>query len=361
MAEGPGLAPVEAKTKTTPVTLRDVAALAGVHYSTASKALHTSKKGLVNAETRARVLSAAEELGYRPHLQARALRRGKTGTVGVVLADIGNPYIPGLVRGLAGVFEAEGVLPIIFESEDNKSRLLRILDTLSGQRVDGVIVACVWRGDEALLLPFAQRAAPVVLAIRRLPGSGFPAVCADDIEGGRLAGGYLLRLGHACVAQLQGPQDVQPFADRGQGFRDAVEHAGVVVVDTNDHAVHPTYEEGVRLMSHLIATASQLPTGVFAQNDSLALGAIDALRSCGLDCPEDVSVIGFNDNPYSHRMSPALSTIRISSYEIGALASKELCRWMGGTEGSGSEVFLAPNLVPRASTRPFGRLRPGAR
>jgi LacI family transcriptional regulator len=350
------LAPVKARTRASPVTLRNVAALAGVHYSTASKALDPSKKDLVSAATRARVQTAAEDLGYRPHLPARALRRGKTGTVGVVLADIGNPYIPGLVRGLAGVFEAEGVLPIIFESEDDSGRLARILDALAGQRVDGVIVACARRGDENVLLQFAQRIAPVVLAIRRLPGSGLPAVCADDLEGGRLAGGYLLRLRHRRLAQLQGPQDIQPFADRGLGFNRAVEDAGVVVVNTNDYAVHPTYEEGARLMNHLIATAAELPTGVFAQNDSLALGAIDALRSCGLECPNDVSIIGFNDNPYTHRMSPPLSTVRISSYEIGALASKELCHWMEGAEGLGSEVFLPPSLVARGSTKRVNRL-----
>ncbi|HTW98087.1 MAG TPA: LacI family DNA-binding transcriptional regulator, partial [Acidimicrobiales bacterium] len=214
------------------ITLRDVAAAAGVHVSTASKALDASKERLVNAETRSRVRSAADALGYRPHLLARGLRRGRTGMVGVVLPDIGNPYVALLVRGMRDVLEKADLTPMIVETDDDAERLERVLDRMASHRVDGVIVGCARLGDEQRLRQFDAEVAPVVLAVRRLPGSGLPAFTADDLAGGGLAGGYLIGLGHTRLSQFEGPADVQPFLDRGSGFRAAAaRHAQVEVIE----------------------------------------------------------------------------------------------------------------------------------
>ncbi len=333
------------------ITLRDVAAAAGVHVSTASKALDASKERLVNAETRSRVRAAADGLGYRPHLLARGLRRGRTGMVGVVLPDIGNPYVALLVRGIREVLEKSDVTPIIAETDDDSSRLERVLDGMASHRVDGVIVGCARLGDEQRLLEFDQQLAPVVLAVRRLPGSGLPAFSADDLAGGRLAAGYLLGLGHRRIAQFEGPSDVQPFLDRGSGFRHAAaQHSDVEVLELSERAEHPTYDEGRRLMHLLIAAAPPRPTGLFAHNDTMALGAISALRAAGLRCPGDMSVVGFNDIPLAFDFSPPLTTIRTESEAIGRLAAEALlARLTGG--GEVGDACLAPALVPRRSTR----------
>jgi len=225
-----------------------------------------------------------------------------------------------------------------------------VLESLAGQRVDGVIAACARTGDADRILEFDKNVAPVVLAVRRLPGSGLTTICADDVAGGRLAGGYLVALGHTRLVQFAGPADVQPFVDRGVGFVEAAMELGADVVDLSDRAEHPTYEEGVRMMHRLIAMSSTLPTALFAHNDPMAIGAIDALRSIGMRCPKHLSVVGYNDDPYINKFSPALSTVRTSSSEIGALAADALLRRLMGDDQL-DDTFLTPTLVPRDSSR----------
>ena len=207
------------------VTLKDVAERAGVDVSTASRALSADKSSLVKATTRNRVLAAAEELGYRGNLQASALRRGRTGTVGVIVADLGNPFIGPVLRGIAGTLGSRDLLPIMTETRDLSSELAKVCDKLLAQRVDGIIATAGRYGDRALLKRVA-REVPLVLAVRDLPGSGIPAISHDDVTGGRLAARHLLDLGHTRLAQLEGPEDIWSFEGRGQGFRDTVHAAG---------------------------------------------------------------------------------------------------------------------------------------
>jgi len=331
------------------ITLRDVAGVAGVHYSTASKALDPTKERLVSLATRARVREAAATLGYRPHLFARGLRRGKTGMIGLILPDIGNPYIPPLVRSLREVLEADEMTAIIVETEDDDRRLVRALDSLAALRVDGVIAGCARIGDEDRLEEFDREVSPVVLAIRRLPGSRLSCVSADDVAGGELAARYLVGLGHLRLAQLEGPADVQPFLDRSEGFSRALSaQRRCELLEVGERAAHPSYDEGVRLAHALIGRGEPMPTAIFAHNDTMALGAIDALHSSGLRCPQDVSVLGFNDSPLAERCTPALTTIRTPSGEIGRRAAAAVLARIRGEEVG--DQLTTPALVPRRST-----------
>lgn len=154
--------------------LLEVAKRAGVHVSTASRALNPERRDLVNDATAARVVQAAEELGYTVDLIARGLKRGRTGALGVLVADFGNPFFGPLLRGIEDAVEPTGHVAVVVETRDDPIRLRRHLRTLVGRRVDGIIVTSARDGDAELLRSIAARGTPVVLAVHDLERSGLP-------------------------------------------------------------------------------------------------------------------------------------------------------------------------------------------
>ena len=331
------------------VTLKEVAERAGVDVSTASRALSSDKRSLVRPATRVRVLEAAQALGYRGNLQASALRRGRTGMIGVIVADLSNPFIGPVLRGVASALASRDLLPIMVESRDSSDALVNICDKLVAQRVDGVIMAAGRYSDRGLLRQVASEVL-TVLAVRDLPGSGVPAIVHDDVAGGRLAAEHLLSLGHTRLAQIVGPDDIWSFEGRAKGFRDTVVASGATVVDIDGSVRLPTIEEGHKLTQTLLEGTKGRPTAVFVHNDSMAIGAIRALRDHDLDCPDDISVIGYNDVPLTEHVDPPLSTIRLPGYELGRLAAELIVTRIDGEELTTDKVVLAPELVARAST-----------
>jgi LacI family transcriptional regulator, galactose operon repressor len=339
-------------------TLKDVATLAGVHPATASRALDPGKIWLVHPQTRAKVQRAARDLGYRADVVARSLRRGQTTTLGVVVADLANLFVPPVLRGLTTALERRGFMALIAETEDEDERLRFSLENLLSRRVDAIILTGARLGDESLLEKIAVEGVPVVLAIRALPGSVLPAVTADDFGGGQIAASYLGELGHEFVAELRGPADVQPFVDRTAGFARAAADLGLRVTGA-ERAVHPTVTEGRRLMDRLLAREKPLPTAIFAQNDSMAIGALDAVKAAGLTCPSDISILGFNDVPLVDHFDPPLSTIRFPSTEIGRFAAELAVTLITDPTAEVESVTLPPTLVPRATTAPPSARRSG--
>jgi len=338
-------------------TLRDVAKLAGVHVTTASRVMDPQRSGTVNPSTADRVLRAAETVGYRKHLVASNLRRGRTGTVGVVVPDLANPYFALVVRGVYERLERAGeMVSVVAETRDDPARFDRILGHLAERRVDGIIVAAARAGDALRLEYFAENSAPVVLAVRSLPDSRVPVVCTGDHDGGVLAASHLVALGHHIVGQIRGPSEIGPFRTRAEGFAEAVSRSGKCVVETREPAIAAVYEEGYRLATELLHS-DRRPTALFAGNDTMAIGAIDALRAAALSCPEDVSVIGYNDNAFMDHISPPLTTIRVANYEIGLRAAEILDALTRGEVVPRSSVFDAV-LVVRESTRPIQATTP---
>ncbi len=331
------------------VTLKQVADRAGVTVSTASRALSSDKSSLVKSATRIKVLEAAEALGYRGNLQASALRRGRTGTVGVIVADLSNPFVGPVLRGIANALGSRDLLPIMTESKDSSQELATITDKLLAQRVDGLIVTSGRYRDRALLRRVAAEV-PTVLAVRELPGSGIAAVSHDDVSGGAMAAEHLLSLGHTELAQLTGPQDIWSFEGRGQGFRNAVAGSGARCIDIDESVRLPTFHAGQILARALLEESSQLPTAVFAHNDSIAVGAIATFREHGLQCPGDISVVGYNDVPLTGQLWPPLTTVRLPGRELGRLAAEMIVSGIDGTRTTPEKVMLAPELVVREST-----------
>jgi LacI family transcriptional regulator len=331
------------------VTLKDVADKAGVHPSTVSRALDPEKGYLVRDETVARVRIVAEELGYQGDAVASGLRRGRTNTLGVVVADLGNPFIAPVVRGIENQLDGRGLMALIAETRDDHVRMSRVMNNLAARRVDAAIVTGARSGD-ARILRRAQQQMPVVLASRYLPGSGLPAIIHDDELGGRLAADHLLRLGHRRIAQLCGPPDISSFHERTTGFRNRLAEDGVVAIETDQTADRPVLAEGRRLMERFLDHYDELPTAIFAHNDLMAFGALEALGVRGFSCPQDVAVVGYNDTPMTAFTNPPITTVRLPGYELGRMAADTAVMLMEGGQQTGSSLVLQPVLVPRHST-----------
>lgn len=329
-------------------TLDDVARDVGVHPSTVSRALNPQKAVMVNPETRRAVEEAARRLGYRPHMVARGLQSGRTATVGVVAADLGNPFVTPIIHGITAALEVAEIMPVIAETQDEHDRYARILDHMLSRRVDAVVAVATRAGDRRILED-ASRIAPVVIAARPLPGSTLPQVTHDDACGAQMVVEHLHELGHRRVAQLRGPLDVANFEQRAGAFSKTARRLGMTEVDLTQVGTRPIFEEGRRLMEALLEGEAPAATAVFAHNDLMALGALAALKEAGKQVPEDVSLVGYNDLPMMDLVAPPLTTVRYPSREVGVAAGELVIEVLAGSNPP--NVCLAPALVVRASTR----------
>lgn len=291
-------------------------------------------------------MEVANRLGYRPHMVARGLQSGRTATVAFVAADLGNTFVTPIIHGLTGAIEGGGMMPIIAETEDDHNRLTWILDHMLSRRVDAIVVAAARDGDREILEASA-RIVPMVIAARPLEGSALPHVIQDDHDGGRIVAEHLASRGHRRVVQLKGPSDVANFPRRSAGFSEAAGLAGLTEVSLDAEADHPIVSEGQRLMRRLIESADPLPTAIFAHNDLIALGALSVIRERGISVPDDVSLVGYNDLPMVGHLSPALTTVRYRSRDVGEAAGEMIVSLLRGE--SPESVCLPAELIERAS------------
>jgi LacI family transcriptional regulator len=337
-----------------PVTLRDVAADAGVHPATASRALNPGTRALVNEETAKRVLASAERLGYRPNPIARGLKTNRSYTIGVVVPDLRNPLFPPIARGIEERLEPAGYTSLLANTDNDPEREKLSFEALTARQVDGFITGTA-RRRHPLLRSIADTGIPLVQVNRRMDDDDVPSVVADDVEGIRMAIGHLVELGHATIAHAAGSLEVSTGLHRYEGYMRAMEEHGLEV-DERLVLTATTYSEaeGYRLTRALLETGLQF-TAILAGNDLMALGCIDALAEAGLRCPEDVSVVGFNDMDWSARFAPPLTTVRVPHYDLGVRAADLLLERLGADEpGPAEHVVLPVELVVRGSSGPAG-------
>jgi LacI family transcriptional regulator len=332
-------------------TLKDVARRAGVHPGTASRALNVETRPLVNGETARRVLAAADELGYRPNPIARGLKTSRSYTVGVLIPDLMNPLFPPIVRGIQDRLEEAGYTPLIANTDNDPDRERADFEAMRARQVDGVITATARRG-EGLVSELEDVSLPVVLVNRRLEDGGRASVVGNDRKGVGLAVEHLVGLGHRRIAHLAGPRELSTGSLRHQGFVDAMRSAGLEP-DPELILVGSAFveTEGERLCNELLERGAEV-TAIVAGNDLMALGCYDAFAERGIDCPVEISVVGYNDMPFAAWFDPPLTTVRLPHYEIGARAAEMLLDQLGDAEAEPVHVMLDPELVVRGSTAP---------
>jgi LacI family transcriptional regulator len=332
-----------------PVTLKEVAARAGVHPATASRALNPETRSLVSDEAAGRVLTAAQALGYSPNPVARSLRTRRSHTIGVLIPDLNNPLFPPIVRGLEDRLAAAGYVALIGNTDSNDDRERLVFEQMRARRIDGLAIATA-RLHHPLLAEAARAELPVVLMNRMAEDHSFPSVSVDNYRGIELAVSHLAALGHRRIAHIAGPQDVSTGFERYRGFVTAMEANGLPVdSDLVVTARAFSIEEGTRCGRLLLERAAGC-TAVAAGNDMLAVGCYGALDEAGLACPEDISVVGFNDMPFIDRLRPPLTTIRFPHYQVGNEAAGALLELIAGRGSPVTVLYLAPELIVRGST-----------
>jgi LacI family transcriptional regulator len=338
-----------------PVTLKDVALRAGVHPATASRALNAETRILVSEETARRVLDAAEELGYSPNPVARSLRTRRSHTIGVLIPDLNNPLFPPIIRGLEDRLAAAGYVALIGNTDSDDQRERIIFDQMRARHVDGLVLATA-RLHHPLLAEASRAEIPVVLINRLAQDYSFPSVTVDNERGVRMAVSHLAGLGHRRIAHIAGPQEMSTGLSRYRGFVTAMDSSGLPVdADLVVFAKAFSVEEGVRCTRLLLDQCAAKPgqagcTAIFAGNDMLAVGCYSALDEAGLACPEDMSVVGFNDMPFIDRLRPPLTTIRFPHYQVGTEAAQLLLERIAEHTAPVKILYLAPELIIRGST-----------
>ncbi len=334
-----------------PVTLREVAALAGVHPATASRALNPETRLLVREDTARRVLEAAQSLGYHPNPVARSLRTRRSNTVGVLIPDLNNPLFPPIVRGIEDRLAAAGYVALLGNTDGDDERERLVFDQLRARHVDGFVLATAHLSSP--LLAEAVRADLPVVLMNRLAGEhSLPSVSVDNERGMRLSVAHLAGLGHRRIAHIAGPQDLSTGLSRQRGFVAAMESHGLVAdPGLMVYAKAFTIEEGLRCCRQLLERPGGC-TAIAAGTDMLAVGCYGALEEAGLRCPEDISVVGFNDMPFIDRLRPPLTTIRFPHYQVGTEAAQLLLERIAGRAGPVKVLYLAPEIVVRGSTAP---------
>jgi len=332
-----------------PATLRDVATAAGVHPATASRALNPGTRLLVSEETARRVSEAAERLGYRPNPVARSLRTRRSHTIGVLLPDLTNPLFPPIVRGIEDRLGEHGYVALIGNTDSDLAKERLVFDQMRARHVDGFVLATAIAGSP-ILAEAAEADVPVVLMNRTSQDYPFSSVSVDNEQGERAAVTHLVSLGHTKIGHIAGPQNVSTGTTRLRGFEAAMAAHKLQVADGQIvYASAYSLEEGVRCGLELLGRNRDL-TAVVAGNDMLAVGCYSALDELDLRCPDDVSLIGFNDMPFIDRLRPPLSSVRFPHYQLGTEAATLLLERIETQESPVKILFLAPELIARGST-----------
>ena len=332
-------------------TIHDVARLAGVSIATVSAVLN--KKGGVSAELTDRVEKALQALDFQPHQLARGLKARRTNTIGVVIPDFTNTFFAEVVRGAEDEARSQGYSLILCDSNEDGGMDRVNLDNLYARRVDGVLLSPshVLTGLDRQ----SQRRFPIVFVDRIAPGFDGPAVVIDNFAGAYRATQHLISLGHKRIAIIAGRQDFCNAMDRLEGFRKALQKAGLPLHDEYLQRGDFQLESGHRCGLNLLQLPKP-PTAIFSSSNKMTLGLMSAITELALLCPGNVSVLGFDDFDWAANFSPRLTTVAQPTHHMGVEAMRMLLAAIRSRDQKAEVerklVMLKPELRIRNSTAP---------
>jgi LacI family transcriptional regulator len=329
-------------------TIKDVAALAGISYTTVSHVMNRTRP--VSEEVRVKVEAAIAQLDYVPSAVARSLKAKATATIGLLIPNGINPYFAELARGIEDYCERNGFCVILCNSDDDSDKQRSYLRVLLEKRVDGLIVSSVG-GDNGMAGGLAGVRTPMVIVDRDLEHITADLVRIDHELGAYLATSHLLELGHRHIACICGPAETSVARMRLAGYQRAMHQAGIAVpaswVVESDFTSPSGYDAAVTLLER------DRPTAIFAANDMVGFGVLRAAAERHIGVPSDLSVIGFDDIQMSRYVYPALTTVGQSILQLGERAAQMLLRRIASPGTSAIEqLIVAPSIVLRESTAP---------
>jgi LacI family transcriptional regulator len=332
------------------VTLADVAKRAGVSIATASYVIN-ARTG-VGPRTREKVLRIAEELGFRPNRVATGLRTGQIRVLGLVLADITNPFYPDIAGGVIAAAAEAGFEVFLSHSGEGGKLDGEEVRALCDHQCAALIFTSLVVSDGRLLSEVVPRDVPIVQTVRRIPGLAADFVGIDDRAGAREAAAHLVALGHEDVALLTGPEASSASHERLSGFRDVLADSGIEPKPERVVECQLTVDSGYRGAKQLLASRTGPPGAVLCGNDLIAIGAIDAFIDHGLTIPADVSVVGYDDIWFSSSRLVQLTTVRQPRHAMGHAAVSLALERLADVDVGPREVILPHEFVLRRTTAP---------
>lgn len=335
------------------VTLRDIAELTGFSINTVSRALNNKEE--VHTQTRVKILAAAHKLGYRPNRLAKGLRSNKTGTIGVVVTDVANPFFSALVKGIARAARDLDYSIILQDSDEDYAGEEEAIQVLLAEQVDGILITPV-QSQQQTIQRLAESLFPFVLVGRYFEELDTNYVIPDDYQGGFMATEHLIQMGYRRIAMVNGPLHISSSRERFQGFSDALKKHDVPLDDSLVVNGALTEEEGITL-SRSILNDGNRPSAIVCYSDFVAFGVMKAIREIGLSIPDDIAVVGFDDVRMSSCLEVPLTTIRSPKEELGRQAMQLLVDKLNNDHAPSKteKRVLDVALVPRESSLADGR------
>ena len=328
------------------VSVKDVAARSGVSFQTTSKVLNG--KGSVSEQTRERILSAAKDLGYVPNILARSLVTRITQAIGLVASDFGDPNLSRFIVGAEQEARRQGYVVVIASIDPDGTGGDRATRALIERRVDGVLLAAPQMEEDVKTARLINRQVPTV-SLHHVPGGGVATVGSDHSLTGLLATRHLIERGHRQIATITGPLSRRVTRSRLQGYRRALEEAGMryeaSLIEEADWQISGGFEATRGLLSRRPGV-----TAIFAQNDTMAIGVLSFLRELGRRVPEDCAVVGCDDLEVAAHTVPPLTSVRVPFHETGEQAMRLLLAMIASGSVEATRVKLPVELVPRASS-----------
>ncbi|MDQ0223927.1 LacI family DNA-binding transcriptional regulator [Metabacillus niabensis] len=326
------------------VKMSDVAKLANVSTATVSRVLRFPET--VKEETRLKVLKAIDDLEYQPNILARQLRRNETNTILVVVPNIMNTVFLGIIEGIEAEASKNNYKVLLGNTNNEVDNEYGLIDLLKQKQTDGMILFSA-RMERKRLLELCENH-PVVLTMDYIDGLKIPSVSIDNISSSRKAVQHLISLGHTRIAHISGPFKYASSKDRYKGYEQAMLHNDLKIDSMLVQEGLFTFESGYNQMLKLLAMEHP-PTAIFAANDEMAMGVIKAAKERGLNVPNDLAVVGFDNISFSSIFDPALTTIAQPVYKMGELSMRLLLDQIRGNSQMKSQYILESDLVIRES------------
>ncbi|MFD0713693.1 catabolite control protein A [Paenibacillus sp. GCM10027626] len=328
------------------VTIYDVAREAGVSMATVSRVVNNNPN--VKPQTRKKVFEAIERLGYRPNAVARGLASKKTTTVGVVIPDISNTIFSEVARGIEDIANMYHYNIILCNADKKKDKEIRVINTLLEKQVDGLLFMGGAVTDEHMQA-FRTANVPIVLCATTEEKGEIPSVDIDHEAAAFDAVNELIKQGHKQIAMISGTlQDPANGYARFQGYKRALETAGLTYDENLVRMGNYRYESGVEAMKYFLGLSSR-PTAVFSANDEMAIGAIHCIQDAGISVPKDISVISVDNSRMASMVRPQLSSVAQPMYDIGAVSMRLLTKLMKKEAVEQAKVVLPHEIVLRQS------------
>lgn len=327
------------------VNIRDVAKAAGVSTATVSRVMNDHP--YITDETRIKVLQAMDQLGYQPSRVARRLRMQATNIFGLILSDIANPFFTTVVRGIEDLAYANKYSLLLCNSDEDRAKEALYLRVLLAEKVAGAIISPTDE-DSIACAALIESGIPVVAMDRRLRSLRVDTVLVDNVSGAYRAVSHLIQLGHRRIGLIGGPTTITTGRERQQGYEKALIDHGLAIDEDLIRVGDFKQDSGHQKACELLELRDP-PTAIFAANNLMTLGALNAIHEKGLNIPQDVAVVGFDDMPWAPSLNPPLTTVAQPAYELGRVAAEMLLARIANPDRPIREIRLETALIIRMS------------